>query len=118
MRVTKIPDHVEHGNEYRHLNNEGKATTKGINLAVLVELHNLFLLLLAILLVLGPDLVHLGLQVLHGAHALDLSDGQGKQQRAYDHRKDGNAEPPRRTMRVEELQTAGQKVGKRRKYFF
>src|SRR3954470_20053642 len=114
MSATKIPDHVEHGNEYRHLNKEGKATTKRINLAVLVELHNFFLLFLAIILVLGPDLVHLGLQVLHGAHALYLSDGQGKQQRAYNHRKDSNAEPPRSTMSVKELQTAGQKVGQRR----
>src|SRR5215207_11292918 len=105
MRRSEVLYYVEHRDKYGHLHQERKTAAKRVNPALLVKLHDLFLLLLFVLLVLGPNPLHLGPQILHGAHALDLFDRQGKEQGAHDHRQDDYAQPPRRTQRVEELQS-------------
>src|SRR5829696_1867330 len=116
MRRPEVLYYVEHRDKYGHLDQERKAAAKRVNPALLVELHDLFLLLLLVVLVLGPNLLHLGPQILHGAHALNLPDRQGKEQGAHDDREDDYAQPPRRAHRVEELQTIAHHARERGEY--
>jgi hypothetical protein len=73
---------------------------------------------LAVVLVLGSDPVHVRLQILHGTHALDLSDGQGKENAAHNNREDGDAQPPGRALRMNILKSPTQSAGERSKYPF
>jgi hypothetical protein len=95
--ISEVLYHIEHCDEYGQLDQEWKTAPKRVNPTLLVELHDLFLLLLFVVLVLGPNPLHFGPQILHGAHALDLLDRQRKEQGAYDHCEDDYAQPPRRT---------------------
>src|SRR5919202_2586995 len=60
----------------RELYDDGEAPPQRIDLPLLVELHDLFLLLAGVVLVPGAYLVHVRFELLHLAHALDLPEGQ------------------------------------------
>ena len=62
--------HAIHNEEDRHLQQKRQTRGEGIDLVILIELHHLFVELLAVVFVLGLELLHLGLQALHLKHAL------------------------------------------------
>ena len=61
----------------------GRQPESGLTLFSLVELHQLFVLLLAVVLVLRLDLLDLGLDALHRDHRPRLLRGQRQQQRHH-----------------------------------
>src|ERR687894_3272823 len=70
----------------------------------LVQLHRRLLLLPAVVLVLRPEVLYFGLELLHGSHVFDLPYRERKQSSAHEHRKEDDAQPPRRAQGVERFQ--------------
>src|SRR5919202_1755506 len=78
----------------REMHDDGEAPPQRIDLPLLVELHDLFLLLAGVVLVPGAYLVHVRLELLHPAHALDLPEGQREEEGSHDDREHHDAQPP------------------------
>ena len=88
-RVGHAVQDPEHDDEDRHLRHQRQARGHRIDLVLLVELHHLFVELLAVALVLVLQLAHLRRQPLHLEHALGaLQVERGDQQHHHhgDHR--------------------------------
>ena len=78
-RSEPVQHAVQH-DEDRHLDQEGQAPAERVDLVLLVELHQLFVELLPVALVLLLDLLHLGLEPLHLQHRLRALEGQRREQ--------------------------------------
>ena len=63
-------EHAVHDEEHRHLQQQRQARRQRIDLVLLIELHHLFVELLAITAMLCLEPLHLRLQTLHLEHAL------------------------------------------------
>lgn len=61
---------AEHNDEHRHLGQQWQTRSQRVHLVLLVELHHLFVQLLAITFVLILQLLHLWLKTLHFQHSL------------------------------------------------
>ena len=68
---------------------------------LLVELHQLFVELLAVLLVLALELLHLRRVGLHVLHRVDLLDRQRHEQHSHDHRQGNDRPGPRQPDRMQ-----------------
>ena len=93
------------GKEDGHLKDERQAGGKRVDFVLLVEAHHLLLHALFVVLEFLLDLLHLRLQCLQGAHALDLFVGEGDQHQPHHHREgDDRRAPAEARLVVEELQ--------------
>jgi hypothetical protein len=85
---------VEQAEEHRDLQEHRQATHERVGLLLLVELHELFLHRLPVALVLGLQLLDLGLQRLHGTLRLDLLDEDREEDHPdRDHEEDDRQDP-------------------------
>ncbi len=99
-----VPEDAEEGEEDRELHHERQAPGERVDLVLLVELHDLFVELLAVALVFRLELLDLGLDPLHGEHRLRLLGRERVEHEHHGegHQDDGDAEV--RDQRVEERQ--------------
>jgi hypothetical protein len=67
-------DDLVEPDEQRHLHQQGQAASERVHAVLFVELHHLFVELLAVVLVLLLELLDLGLDDLHLSHRLRLLD--------------------------------------------
>ncbi len=74
QRVVHHADNAEHDQEVQQ---HGHAAGGGLVAVVLLQLDHFFLLLFGLILVLGLDLLHHGLESRHSGHALLLAELQG-----------------------------------------
>ena len=81
-----------HDEEDGHLQQQRQTRGQGIHLVLLVELHHLFVELLAIVFVLGLKLLHFRLQALHFEHALGALQGQWGDQHHHGERNECNSD--------------------------
>jgi hypothetical protein len=86
--------HVEQRDEHRQLGDQRQTRAKRVDLILLVELHQLLLLTLLVVLVLGLQRFQLRLQALEGLHRAELLQRQRHEQRADDHRQEHDREAP------------------------
>jgi hypothetical protein len=84
-----------------------------MNPALSVKIHQSLLLLLAVVFISEANLVHFGLELLHGPHVVDLTDRKREQDRSYRDREEDDAQPPRRPQGVEQLEDAAYDAGQR-----
>ena len=75
----------EHDDEHRHLSHERQTGRHRVDLVLLVELHHLFVELLAVAAVLVLELAHLRGQSLHFKHALGALEDQRRDHQHHDH---------------------------------
>ena len=81
-----------HDEEDGHLQEQRQTRGQRIDLVLLVELHHLFVELLAIVFVLGLKLLHFGLQALHFEHALGALQSQWGDQHHHGERNERNSD--------------------------
>ena len=81
--VLDLAQRLVQRDEDRHLGQERQATPERVDLVLLVELHQLFVELLLVVLVLRLQLLHLGLRPLHGDHRLRLLGGEREEDQPH-----------------------------------
>ena len=69
-QLDRVPEHRVEREEQRHLDQHRQTAARRVHLVLPVERHEGGVHGLGVVLVLGPQAVHLGLEPLHGAHAL------------------------------------------------
>ena len=93
--VLDRPQDPEQREQHRHLDDERQAAGERVDVVLLVELHQLFVLLLLVVLVLRLELLDLRLDALHRDHRSRLLRGQRQQ-----HRHDGAGQQDDRDAQV------------------
>ncbi len=82
----EVAEDVVEGDEDRELQQQRQAGRGRVDVVLPVELHQLFLLALAVGLVALLDLLHLRLVPLEGLHRVDLLHRERHEEHAHDHR--------------------------------
>src|SRR4029078_3550815 len=113
-RVPHLDGHEQYlikGEEDRNLDNDGQAARQGRNLLLLVKLHQLLLLLHAVVGIKLLETFHFRLQLLHLAHRFIRFIGKREEQALDQHRhyEDGKAEISDEL--VEKLKQPEQRLG-------
>jgi hypothetical protein len=93
--VLDLPQGLVEGDEHRGLGQERQTPAERVDLVLLVELHQLFVELLAVALVLALDLLHLRRMRLERLHGVDLAHGQRHEEDADENRQRNDRPGPR-----------------------
>ena len=104
-RELEVLQRVVEGDEDRELQQHRQARGGRVDLVLPVELHQLFVLLLPVVLVLLLDLLHLRRVLLQRLHRVDLPDRQRHEQHPDDDRRgDDRPGPAQAEVRVEPVE--------------
>ena len=103
-----VAQRLEERDEDRHLQEKGQTPAERVDLVLLVELHHLFVELLAVVLVLRLELLDLGLHPLHGDHRLRLLRGEREQHEPHRDREQDDRDTRVRDDGVEEREDRAQ----------
>src|SRR5512133_2167526 len=111
--LREVPQRVVETDEDRELRQQRQARRRRVDVLLLVELHQLFVELLAVALVLALDLLHLRRIRLHVLHRMDLLDRQRHEQHPYEHGQSADRPRPRQAERVEAVEDVPKEVFER-----
>src|SRR6266550_4821396 len=112
--LREMSECVEEPDEDRQLGHQRQTRGGRVDVVLLVELHQLFVELRPVALVLPLDLLHLRRVRLHVLHRVDLLHRQGNEQHPDDDREPDDRPRPGQAQRVERVQDVPEQVLERR----